>query len=74
MIGDQIIEGEKEFAFYDTILDKFLEFAGSQVWSSHIEFVDDWKRSNRDQRFNYPFERLNSLIALEKINVIAPTP
>lgn len=40
-LGDQILEGERQFAWYDTVTDSFLEFSGNQVWSSWVEFCED---------------------------------
>ena len=33
-IGDQITDGSEEFAFYDTVNDKFMEFSGNQVFDT----------------------------------------
>jgi len=41
-LSDQIIEGTKEFAFYDTTIDKFLEFQGVQTWETMEEFMKDY--------------------------------
>lgn len=37
-LGDQIDEGTKEFAWYDTILDRFEEFSGEQTWNCWDSF------------------------------------
>ena len=37
-IGDQIMEGERDFAFFDTVTDTFLDFDGDQVFASIEEF------------------------------------
>lgn len=37
-IGDQILEGERQFAFFDTILDRFIIFNGGQVFCNKDEF------------------------------------
>jgi hypothetical protein len=39
-IGDQIGEDSKQFAFYDTIEDVFLDFYGQIVFNSSKEFDD----------------------------------
>jgi len=44
-IGDQINEDENEFAFYDTIIERFYEFCGVQVWDSLAEFTMDFDSS-----------------------------
>lgn len=42
-IGAQIIGEEKQFAFYDTIPDKFIELDGMQVFDDWADFCDYWK-------------------------------
>lgn len=37
-IGDQICDGEKSFAFYNTVYDKFVEFDGVQVFDDVRDF------------------------------------
>lgn len=44
-IGDQISVGENEFAFYDTVVERFYEFSGMQVWNSVDEFILDFDSS-----------------------------
>jgi hypothetical protein len=39
-VGDQIDEGAKDFAFFDTITDSFISFDGEQVFSSMKDFTD----------------------------------
>lgn len=38
-IGDQILEGENHFAWFDTVTDTFIEFNGVQVFNGWDEFV-----------------------------------
>jgi len=46
-IGDQIMEDSSQFAWWNTIRDKFLEFDGNQVWDTWCEFeVDFWHEYN----------------------------
>jgi len=42
-----------EFAFFDTITDKFLEFDNCQTWDNVDDFIFDYNRSRGDelQRF-----------------------
>jgi hypothetical protein len=42
-LGDQILEGEREFAWWDTINDRFLYFDPSMSWRSWEEFEQDWR-------------------------------
>jgi len=42
-LGYQItIEKTRQFAWFDTISDKFLEFSENQVWDSWGDFVNDF--------------------------------
>lgn len=40
-IGDQIEDEEQQFAFFDTVTDRFIEVCGEQVWSSWDELMED---------------------------------
>jgi len=46
-LGDQILEGMREFAWWDTITDTFEEFNGNQTW-------DTWKEFEKDYLFHFP--------------------
>lgn len=56
------------FAFFDTIPDKFLEYNGSQVWSSWKDFEEDFieyysgrfPSSRPIERFKSLFESMSS--------------
>jgi hypothetical protein len=37
-LGAQINEGGEEFAFYDTVADRFMSFGGEQVFDSLYDF------------------------------------
>lgn len=60
-IGGQIDEEQTDFAWYDTITNKFIELGGAVVWSDWQEFEDDFKlfypRQNAEsiQRFKRLF-------------------
>lgn len=41
-LTNQIIQGVKEFAFFDTVTDKFVEFSGSQTWITIEDFKQDY--------------------------------
>ena len=41
-IGDQIVEGGTDFAWFDTVRDRFVEFNGTHAWDSWSDFVDDY--------------------------------
>jgi hypothetical protein len=34
--------GEREFAFYCTVVDKFETFSGNQTWATKQEFIEDY--------------------------------
>ena len=51
-------EGEREFAFYCTVTDKFEIFCGSQTWDSREELANDVKDAGREDEL----ERLLRLI------------
>lgn len=38
-IGDQIIEDDKSFAFFDTVNSRFIEFNDMQVFESWEDFI-----------------------------------
>ncbi len=51
------ITDDFEFAWYDTILDRFLEFSGSQTWDSWNEFERDFGPTENIQRFKNLFPK-----------------
>ena len=40
-LGDQILEGCHKFAWWDTVIERFLTFWGSQDWETLEEFEID---------------------------------
>ena len=50
-LGDQITtDGTQEFAWYDTIVDKFITFNGNQVWETWVECeYDIGKQAEQDE-------------------------
>ncbi len=42
-MGDQITEGVRTFAWWDTITDRFETFLGSQKWESKESFTQDFE-------------------------------
>ena len=46
-LGDQILEGTKEFAWWNTITDSFMEFCGVQAWESWEEFERDFRHEDK---------------------------
>jgi len=41
-LGDQILEGTKHFAWFDTVIDTFETFNYSQTWECWKDFEDDY--------------------------------
>jgi len=41
-LTDQICDGEREFAWFDTITDRFLEFSTFQTWDNWKDFASDY--------------------------------
>jgi len=41
-LTNQITEDTKEFAFYNTVTDKFIEFSENQTWQSIDDFIQDY--------------------------------
>ena len=54
-IREQILDGERNFAWFDTITDQFIEYNGTHVWSSWDEFINDF---DGDENQLARFERL----------------
>lgn len=51
-LSDQICEGEKEFAFFNTTAYAFLTFSGNQVWDTKQDFIEDYN-SDSDELNRY---------------------
>ncbi len=51
-IGNQIIDGQNEFAFYDTVTDTFKVFGGISTWSSLKEFTECYEGSEIERFLN----------------------
>ena len=41
-LGDQILEGGRQFAWFNTVIDCFEEHSGEQVWATWAEFERDF--------------------------------
>ena len=51
-LTNQIIDGEKEFAFYCTVRDEFETFSGAQTWNSIKEFKQDYEGDDLERYLN----------------------
>lgn len=40
-LSDQIVEGFREFAWYDTVKERFLDLDGTQTWNNWKEFQSE---------------------------------
>lgn len=63
-LQNQITETYKQFAFFNTVPDLFIEINGRHTWPTVEMFVEDYKLSPSE----YPLERFISLISDEWIN------
>lgn len=62
-IGDQIMEGEKRFAFYDTVRDEFFGWPNSYVWNSWDDFVEYYKLYEKEtEEMIFPLSRFRALV------------
>jgi len=68
-LGDQILEGEPQFAWFDTITDRFIELGGTQTWSSWEEFKEDYmgEKSVNAIPESWDLERFAMLFAWYKL-------
>ena len=56
-LGDQItLDGTKEFAWFDTITERFIEFNGTHVWDSWEYFESDAEGDEDMDRFKRLFQ------------------
>jgi hypothetical protein len=47
-LKDQICEGTREFAWYDTVRDEFFGFPNAYTWESWEDFEEDFKANKCD--------------------------
>ena len=61
-IGDQITldEPDKQFAWFNTIVDRFMDFGGDVVWDTWDNFVESYNVVN-PWGPKYPLERFEGL-------------
>ena len=62
-LRDQIIEGIDEFAWFDTVVDEFLNFADTQTWESWEDFVEDYNYAPT----TYEFDRFVHLFPKDRL-------
>ena len=63
-IGNQICEDPNDFAWFDTVTDRFHMFNGTHVWSSWEDFVFDYNL----ERGGAGLDRYRRLYPKEKHN------
>lgn len=61
-LSDQICEGTNEFAFWDTTVDRFCNFNGSQTWETVEQFIMDFEEEKLPVRHSIELKRYLSLI------------
>lgn len=59
-IGGEDEEWLREFAFFNTVSCRFIEYDGSQTWNCWTDFERDWKNPNSTK--DYSLERFKSLV------------
>jgi len=59
-LGEQILEGQKSFAWFDTITDTFIEYDGYQTWDSWEDFAYSYHQEKVYSKFR-PLERFKKL-------------
>lgn len=64
-LGDQILEGQREFAWWDTVSDSFEEFSTNQVWES-------WKGFEEDYLLDENREMIQDIRSLERYKGLFP--
>lgn len=60
-IGKQVgldEEWGREFCFWNTVTDRFIEFAGHQMWRSWEDFREDYEY---EKTLPYPIERFKNV-------------
>ena len=66
-LGDQILEGQREFAWWNTISDVFFQFSGEEAWETWEEFEasfyddDDNRKEIIDLKITKPLQRYKTL-------------
>lgn len=61
-IGDQINDGEDAFAFFDTVMDQFVEVNGEHVWSSREDLLECADEMEPDSAAAVPVQHLLALL------------
>ena len=59
-LGEQILEDYPMFAWFDTITDTFIEFAGDQRWETWEDFEEAYN-CEEDMPESWPIERFGGL-------------
>lgn len=69
-LGDQILEGTREFAWFDTVTDTFERFDGEETWDTWNEFAkcfrhDEYKLIMANLQSTKPLGRYKALFPKE---------
>jgi hypothetical protein len=59
----EVIPGSPAFAFFDTVTDRFVELAGSQVWANWHDFAQDFEADPPNSC--QPIDRFRNLLPPE---------
>ena len=64
-LGDQILEGQRQFAWFNTITDTFENYNGCEAWETWKEFEDDHNADPEPIHSMYHTERYKALFPKE---------
>jgi len=67
-LGDQILEGTRQFAWFDTIVDRFDSFCDNQAWETWLEFETDFRHNDKE----VAIANLGNLRPLERYKSLFP--
>jgi len=60
-VGSQILDGGIQFAFWDTVTDRFIEYNGTQVFDDWNDFLL-WRAGEEDKYPQHPLDRFLTLM------------
>lgn len=61
----EVMPGQRCFAWFDTVTDRFLVFNHDQVWASWTEFLDHWHWDERPVEQKHRLDRFEGLLPKE---------
>jgi len=73
-IGDQIMEDSSQFAWFDTVIDRFLMFNDSHTWETWGEFEDDFSAAGGEDSYTIQKHQLARFKRLYPLNLRRDNP